>query len=85
MKSYDEMIQFTASECTAGVQRLRHYRWTAYILLAETYGVSEEQVCSDINAEIESRMRDQRVKRRAENRASNEARRLANLAKQAAQ
>lgn len=80
MKSYEEMIAFIVKDITEGPSHLRYQKWVAYILLSEAYGKSQEDVSKDINYGIEVFEKALKEKRRAYNRASNEARRLANLA-----
>lgn len=83
MKSYEEMIQFTVDQVDNG--SLRYNEWVAYILLGEAYNKTPEMVCLDIRDVIEHRALAKREQHRAANRASNEERRLANLAKKAIQ
>jgi hypothetical protein len=78
MKTYEEMIHFTVDQMS---DRLRYNAWCAYILLAEAYGKTQEEVARDINAEVSWREHQRRTQKKADQRASNEARRLANLAK----
>lgn len=82
MKSYEEMIQFTVDQMS---DKLRYNAWCAYILLAEVYSKTQDEVAKDINAEVSWRECERRATKKAEARASNEARRLANLALKAAQ
>ena len=82
MKTYEEMIQFTVDQMS---DRLRYNAWCAYILLAEAYGKTQEEVAKDINAEVSWREHERRVHKKADQRAGNEARRLANLAKKETQ
>lgn len=81
MKTYEEMINFVVKECTQGAANLRYAKWTAYIILGEAYSKTPDEVCADINSGIESFEKGEKDRRRAESRASNEARRIANLAK----
>lgn len=78
MKTYEEMIQFAADERD---NRLRYHVWVGYILLAEMYGKTQDEVGFDIGVELAKREQLRKEQRKAEQRASNEARRLANLAK----
>ena len=78
MKSYEQMIQFTVDQMS---DRLRYNAWCAYILIAEAYGKTQEDVAKDINAEVSWREHQRRIQKKAEQRASNEERRLANPAK----
>lgn len=77
MKTYEEMIQFTVDQLS---DKLRYNAWCAYILLAQAYNRSEDDVAKDINAEVSWREHQRRHQKKAEHRASNEQRRLANLA-----
>ena len=79
MKSYEEVIQSMASAVSPG-GRLRYYGWAAYVVIAEIYDKAENQVHTDIAEEVEFRINAEKVKRKQEQRESNEARRLANLA-----
>ena len=81
MKTYEEMIRFTADEVTEGAKRMRYTRWPAYILLGFAYSKTEEEVCNDLNAEIAHREQAERMKRKEESRAANIARQKANLAR----
>jgi hypothetical protein len=54
-------------------------------MLAEAYGKTQDEVAKDINAEVSWREHQRRAQKKVEHRASNEARRLANLAKKVAQ
>lgn len=78
MKTYEEMIQFTVDRMES---TLRYHAWCAYILLSGTYDKTQDEVAKDISAEVSWREHQRRVKQKADQRASNEARRLANLAK----
>jgi aminoglycoside phosphotransferase len=78
MKTYEEMIQFAVDERD---NRLRYHVWVGYILLAEVYGKTQDEVGFDIGVELAKREQLRKEQRKAEQRASNEARRLANLAK----
>ena len=75
MKSYHEMIQFIVD------RDLRYYKWPAIIAIAEAYDIPQETVSTDIGFEEEFREKAKKEQRKAESRASNEQRRLANLAK----
>ena len=79
MKSYHEMIQFITDQVDSG--KLRYYEWPAVIAIAEAYGIPQETVFSDVKFEKEFREKAKKEQRKALNRASNEQRRLANLAK----
>lgn len=80
MKSYHEMIQFIVDQVDSG--KLRYYEWPAVIAIAEAYGIPDETVFNDVQFEKELRERAKKEQRKAESRASNEQRRLANLAQQ---
>lgn len=79
MKSYHEMIQFIVDQVDRG--KLRYYEWPAVIAIAEAYGIPDETVFNDVKFEKELREKSKKEQRKAESRASNEQRRLANLAK----
>ncbi len=80
MKSYEEMIDFVVKECTEGYTQLRYAKWPIYLLLSKAYDKTEDQVFKDVAKGLEDFERMRREKHKAENRALNEARRLANLA-----
>lgn len=82
MKSYHEMIQFIVDQVDHGT--LRYYEWPAVIAIAEVYGIPQETVFFDIRFEKDIREKAKKERRKAESRASNEQRRLANLAKKTA-
>lgn len=73
------MIQFIVDQVDNGI--LRYYEWPVVIALAEAYGISQETVTNDIKVEKEFREQAKKERRKAESRASNEQRRLANLAR----
>ena len=79
MKSYHEMIQFIVDQVDNGI--LRYYEWPVVIALAEVYSIPQETIAEDIKFEKEFREQAKKAQRKAESRASNEQRRLANLAK----
>ncbi len=79
MKTYHEMVQFIVDQVDLG--KLRYYEWPAVIAIAEAYGIPQETVSSDVKFEKEFREQAKKEQRKAESRASNEQRRLANLAK----
>lgn len=79
MKSYPEMIQWHVDQVDSG--KLRYYEWPSVMAIAHSYDVTEQQVYVDINQEKQHRQQQLKQRRRDEHRASNEARRLANLAK----
>lgn len=78
MKTYEEMVQFTVDEAVSG--DLRYHEWAVVIALAHAYGIDRQTVFKDIVFEKEVRAKQHKEAKRAESRASNEARRLANLA-----
>jgi hypothetical protein len=78
MKTYHEMIQFIVDQVDNG--NIRYHEWVAVIAIAEAYGIERDIVFNDIKYEKEFREAARKEAHRAENRASNEARRLANLA-----
>jgi len=78
MKLYEEMIQFIAAQAE---DRLRYNEWPAVIAIAEAYEVPESTVFADVKIAKACRALDIAAARRAWNRAANEERRLANLAK----
>lgn len=80
MKSYHEMIQFIVDQVDNGI--LRYYEWPVVIAIAEAYGIPQDTVFNDIKFEKEFREKAKKEQRKALNRASNEQRRLANLASQ---
>lgn len=79
MKTYNEMIQWHVDQVDSG--RLRYYELPSVMAISKAYCVAEEQVYEDINEEKQRRQQQLKQQRREEHRASNEARRLANLAK----
>ena len=79
MKSYHEMIQFIVDQVDLG--KLRYYEWPAVIAIAEAYCIPDETVFNDVKFEKELREKSKKEQRKAESRASNEQRRLANLSK----
>lgn len=79
MKSYHEMIQFIVDQVDHG--KLRYYEWPAVIAISEAYGIPQETVFGDVKFEKDFREQAKKARRKAESRASNEQRRLANLAK----
>lgn len=80
MKSYHEMVKFIVDQVDLG--KLRYYEWPAVIAIAEAYGIPQDTVFNDIKFEKEFREKAKKEQRKALNRASNEQRRLANLASQ---
>lgn len=79
MKSYHEMVQFIVDQVDKG--KLRYYEWPAVMAVAEAYGIPQETVFNDIKFEKEFREKAHKEARKAESRASNEQRRLANIAR----
>ena len=73
------MVQFIVDQVDLG--KLRYYEWPAVIAIAEAYGIPQETVFGDVKFEKEFREQAKKEQRKAESRASNEQRRLANLAK----
>lgn len=80
MKSYHEMIQFIVDQVDNG--KLRYYEWPAVIAVAEAYSIPQETVFNDIKFEKEFREQARKEARKVASRASNEQRRLANIARQ---
>jgi hypothetical protein len=80
MKSYHEMIQFIVNQVDNGT--LRYYEWPAVIAIAEAYSIPQETVFTDIKSEKEFREKARKEARKVASRASNEQRRLANIARQ---
>lgn len=77
MKTYEEMIQFAVDQDNKGY--LQYVDWVTTLLLSEAYGVLRDTVYSDLTAEKEHRANAKKLARKAASRASNEARRLANI------
>lgn len=77
MKTYHEMIYWVV----ARNDQLRYHEWPALMAISEAYGVPYESVAADVQTVKIHREREQKDLRRALSRASNEARRLANLAR----
>lgn len=82
MRSYHEMIQFITDQVDNGT--LRYSEWPAVIVISEAYSIPQETVFNDVIYEKEFREQAKKERRKAESRASNEQRRLANLAKKTA-
>lgn len=80
MKIYEEMVQFIVDQST---NRLRYNEWPAVIAIAEAYGIPEVTVFADIKFEKDLREKARKEAKRETDCASNEQRRLANLAKKA--
>ena len=81
MKTYEEMIQYAVDNH----MQLRYVYWAVSFVLAPAYGVDREKVHMDIQALITQREDKIKLDRRATYRAENEARRLANIARKAAE
>ena len=74
MKPYTEVIRFIANE-----PKLRYNEWAALLAVAEAYDVSIDTAFVDLKKEKDIIEQAEKDKRKAAHRASNEARRLANL------
>lgn len=79
MKCYHEMIQWVVDQVDHG--KLRYYEWLAVLAIAEAYCIPQETVFGDIKFEKDFREQAKKEQRKAQSRASNDERRLANLAK----
>ena len=79
MKTYHEMIQWVADNQTGKMVSLRYHEWPAILAITEAYNIPSETVFSDVQFEKDLREKALREQRKAESRASNEQRRLANL------
>ncbi len=77
MKTYHEMIRWVVDNNT----KLRYHEWPALMSISEIYNVPYESVSADVQTLKIHRERAQKEQRKAESRASNEQRRLANLAR----
>jgi hypothetical protein len=77
MKSYHEMVQWVVDNNT----QLRYYEWPALMAISESYGIDYSIVQADVQFEKNLREKAAKEKRKAESRASNEQRRLANFAR----
>jgi len=77
MKTYEDLIQFTASE----IERvgLRYQAWTAAGTLAEVYGLQAAVVRDDIKYALDVREAARVAAERVQFRMDNEAQRLAYL------
>lgn len=76
IKNYLEMVRWVVDNNS----RLRYYEWPALLTISEAYGVSYENVQRDVQFEAALREKAAKEQRKAASRASNEQRRLANLA-----
>ena len=77
MKIYEEMIQWLVDNAE---DRLRYHEWPAVLAVAQMYGIPQQTVFNDVQFEKDLRKQALKERRKAEYRASNEQRRLANLA-----
>ena len=77
MKSYEEMIQWVEDNNT----KLRYYEWPALMAISEIYDVPYGIVQADVQAKKDLREKAAKEHRKALSRASNEERRLANIAR----
>ena len=78
MKTYHEMIQWTVDKVDDGT--LRYNEWQPALTISAAYGIPQDVVFSDIKFEKDFREKARKEKHKAEARAANEQRRLANLA-----
>jgi hypothetical protein len=76
MKTYEEMIQWMVDN----ISLLRYHEWPAVMTISEIYSVPQQTVFNDMQFEKDLREKTLKEQRKAEHRASNEQRRLANLA-----
>ena len=79
MKSYHEMIQWLVDQVDNA--NLRYNEWPAVMAIATAYGIPQPTVFDDVQFEKDFRAKAKKAQYRAEHRASNEQRRLANLAR----
>jgi hypothetical protein len=77
MKTYQEMVQWVVDNNT----KLRYHEWPAIMAISEAYSTPYESVAADVQTIKIHRERTQKEQRQAQSRASNEQRRLANLAR----
>lgn len=77
MKTYEQMIQWVVDNN----DKLRYHEWPALMSISEIYNVPYESVAAAVQTVKIHRERAQKDLRRAQSRASNEQRRLANLAR----
>ncbi len=80
MKTYEEMIQWVVDNSTTGSMKLRYNEWPAIMAMSEIYSVPYETIANDVKVKKDLREKAEKERRKAESRASNEQRRLANLA-----
>lgn len=79
MKNYHEMIQWLVDQVDSG--QLRYNEWPVVMAIATAYGIPKQTVVDDVLFEKDIRAQVKKEQRRAEHRASNEQRRLDNLAR----
>lgn len=79
MKTYHEMIQWVVDRVDDAT--IRYHEWPAVLTIAEMYNIPQETVFNDVKFEKEFRERAQKEQRKAQSRASNEQRRLDNIAR----
>jgi hypothetical protein len=77
MKSYEEMTYWVV----ALSDKLRYNEWPALLAISEMYDIPYDIVQSDVQVIKDQREKALKEQRKAESRASNEQRRLANLAR----
>ena len=77
MKSYEEMTYWVV----ALSDKLRYHEWPALLAISEMYDIPYDIVQSDVQVIKDQREKALKEQRKAESRASNEQRRLANLAR----
>jgi len=77
MKTYHEMIKWVVDNN----DKLRYHEWPALMSISEAYDIPFEIARTDVQVEKDFRENAAKEQRKAESRASNEQRRLANLAR----
>jgi hypothetical protein len=77
MKSYEEMTYWVVDLS----DKLRYNEWPALLAISEMYDIPYGIVQSDVQVIKDQREKALKDQRKAESRASNEQRRLANLAR----
>ena len=82
MKTYEQMIDFLVEDATIGAKRIRYYEWVGYLVIAETYGVTVDQVHVDVTRGLNQYHTQLKDVRRAQQRIDHERRRAANSARQ---
>ncbi len=75
MKTYKEMIRWMIDNNSL----LRYHEWSAVMAISEIYDVPRQTVFNDMASEKDLREQALKEQRKAEHRARNEQRRLANL------